>query len=302
MEIIQVGINTSDIAGSLRLYFEAFGFENGGGQALWGETLKVHGLDPGDRALMWWMVGGQKFCQLEFFHHSKPGQRPMPEGWQPCDIGWSRIGLEVADLDRTIATLERDSIPILGRTDGTGEHRLGFRDPFAGIAVEVSERKGISGPHLRYAASSVSDLDAALEYYRDVLGLAISPLESLHTAEDEKLWGLAGARREGFVASAGDRHLEIVRYDEPQGRPQPHDHRICDQGIMNVALGSRSRDEVEKLLTRLAAAGYRPPAVFRHQDVVAAYIVEPEREIELAAIPEEMDQVVGFEPVGPFFT
>lgn len=298
MEIIQVGINTSDIAGSLRLYAEAFGFENGGGQALWGETLKVHGLDPGDRALMWWMVGGQKFCQLEFFHHSKPGQRPMPEDWRPCDIGWVRIGLEVADLERAADILTRDAIPILGRS----ERGLAFRDPFAGIVVEVVERREVSGPHLRYAAASVSDLDAALLYYRDILGLSIAPLESLHVAEDEALWGLDSARREGFIASAGGRHLEILRYDEPVARPRPADYRICDQGIMNVALGSRSREEVEVLLARLEGAGYHPPSIFRMDEVLAAYIVDPEREIELAAIPESMDKAVGFEPAGPFFT
>lgn len=302
MEIIQIGINTADIAGSLRLYAEAFGFENGGGQALWGETLKVHGLDPGDHALMWWMVGGQKFCQLEFFHHSKPGQRPMPAGWRPCDIGWVRIGLEVSDLDQVDAILERDAIPILGRSDRWGTRRLGFRDPFAGIVVEVAERYDISGPHVRYATSSVSHLDSALTYYRDILQLRISPLESLHIADDEALWGMAGASREGFIATVGDRHLEIVCYDDPKGQPRPANHRICDQGIMNVALGSRSRDAVEALLTRLQEAGYHPPSIFQHEDVLAAYIVDPEREIELAAIPEAMDCVVGFVPAGSFFT
>ena len=302
MEIIQVGINTADIAGSLRLYAEAFGFENGGGQALWGETLKVHGLDPGDRALMWWMVGSEEFCQLEFFHHSKPGQRPLSPDWRPSDIGWVRMGLRVPDLDRAIAIFDRDSIAVSGRSDRGGVRRLGFRDPFAGIAVEVEEDSRVDGPQLRYVTSSVSDLPAALTYYRDVVGLDIAPLEELHLPEDEAVWGLPGAQREGFIVSAGPRCLEIVRYSDPLGRPRPADHRICDQGIMNVALGSRTRQEVESLLTRLGAAGYHPPSIFRHEDIVAAYIVDAERELELAAIPRSMDKAVGFERSGPFFT
>ena len=56
------------------------------------------------------------------------------------------------------------------------------------------------------------------------------------------------------------------------------------------------------MLARLEGAGYHPPSIFRHGEIVAAYIVDPEREIELAAIPVSMDEVVGFTPAGPFFT
>ncbi|MES2493657.1 MAG: hypothetical protein V4579_10305 [Pseudomonadota bacterium] len=302
MQIIQVGINTADIAGSLRLYHEAFGFKNGGGQGLWGETLRVHGLEPDSRALMWWMVGGQEFCQLEFFHHTKPAQRPLPSDWRPCDIGWVRIGLLVADFDRVKAVLPDHSIPLLGEAGAAGARRMAFRDPFGGMIVEVRETPGLLGPHLLYAASSVSDLGSALIYYRDVLQLEINPLHALHGPGEEALWGLAGATCAGFVASAGDRHIEVVAYDSPVGRPQPEDFRISDQGIMNIALGTRSIDEAQVLLSRLEAAGHHPPRVMRLEGLLAGYIVDREREIEFAAIPREMDDAVGFLPKQAFFT
>lgn len=61
MRIVQIGLNTSDVAASLRFYAEAFGFRNGGGQGLWGNTIQVQGLSAEDSAMMWWMVGAQDF-------------------------------------------------------------------------------------------------------------------------------------------------------------------------------------------------------------------------------------------------
>ena len=157
MEFVQVGLNTSDLAGSLRLYSEAFGFENAGGQGLWGETIRTQGLGSDCRAMMWWVVGSQEFFQLEFFNHTQPAQRPLPEDWRPCDQGWVRIGIAVPDFAQAVSVLERNGIALLGTAE-TPARRLAFRDPYVGIAVEIVERTGLSGPVFLYATSSVLDL------------------------------------------------------------------------------------------------------------------------------------------------
>lgn len=72
LKTIQIGINTADMPGTLRLYSEALGFRNGGGSAVWGKTIGVQGLGPESRALMWWMIGADDFFQLELFSHSVP--------------------------------------------------------------------------------------------------------------------------------------------------------------------------------------------------------------------------------------
>jgi catechol 2,3-dioxygenase-like lactoylglutathione lyase family enzyme len=302
VQIAQIGMNTSDIPASLRLYSEAFGFRNAGGQGLWGETIKVHGLSPDDTALMWWMIGDQDFFQLEFFHHTSPGQRPQPADWRPCDCGWVRFCISVPDLDHSQKALRRLGVPLLGSDDRPGGRRIAFRDPQIGAIVEVVEDQTRNGPAFRSATSSVSDLEGAFTHYRDTLGLPIRPLEEVRAAGDEALWGLAGARRKGFAVTLGDRALEIVQYEDPVGRKRPDDFCIADQGIMNVAIISRSPEEIEALFTRLEKAGYRSPAMMRAEGIVAGYIVDAERELELAAIPREMDRFVGFEYTQPFFT
>lgn len=304
MQIAQIGMNSSDIAGSLRLYAEAFGFRNAGAQALWGNAIGTQGLPPSARTLLWWMVGAQSFFQLEFFHHTNPQQRPLRPDWRPCDHGWVRIGIAVQDLAACRSALAANTVPLLGDISGPAGCRLAFRDPYVGAIVEVMEMQtgGISdGPSIVYATSSVADIEGALVYYRDTVALPIRPLDDLHSPEDEGLWGLAGARREGFLADAGNVLLEIVSYNEPVGRPRPDDYRNSDQGIVNVALGSRTKQEASDLLARLARYGYRPALLRESGDIVSAYITDPGREIEVMCMPSDYDRLFGLVPAKDFF-
>ena len=308
LSVIQVALNTSDLAGSLRLYSEAFGFENAGGQGLWGSAIGTQGLPSDSRALVWWMVGGQAFFQLEFFHHSVPSQRPLRADWRPCDHGWSHLGISVGDFDACLAVLRGHGIiAITEPVEYLGCRRAAIRDPFVGVILEIIERPateghGAEGPAVVYARSSVSDLASARTFYTGILGLEVSTSEVLHIPEHESLWGMSGARRKTFVVRAGEVYLEIVQYGDPLGRPRPADYRASDQGIVNVALGSREKEPVMSTLARIRAAGYEPPQMFETKDSISGYIIDAERELEFAALPESLDAASGFVASSPFFT
>ena len=301
MTCIQFGLNTTDMAATLRLYSDAFGFRNAGGQGIWGETIKIQGLSPDSRAIMWWMVGSQPFFQFEIFQHSKPEQRLRPEGWRPCDHGWVRFGIAVPDYDRALAILKDYGIAPEGQAGAAGQRRCAFYDPWIGAMVEVREAPGAEGPTVIYGAASVSDLDAARHYYGEVIGLELGDLAELHQLEDEALWGLAGAGREGFLVKSGDVWVEVVRYDDPQGRPRPADHRASDQCFFNVAFGSRQRADVANALERLRVAGVEQMNVLESSDILAAYVNQPERETEFSVILPELDAVLGFKAQMDFF-
>lgn len=303
LSLAQVALNTADLSASLRLYCELFGFTNAGGSAVWGKVLAMQRLPPDAHCIVWWLVGETPFFQLEFFHHGSPVQRPLPDDWRPCDHGWVRMGVAVADFDRVTAGLTRLSIPVLGARGAAPERRVAFRDPFAGAIVEVIERKSQSGPAVAYVTSSVGDLDAALSYYRDVIGARIEPLERLHRREDEALWGLAGTVRDGFVATLPRGGvLEIVRYNSPTPRPRPADHLTSDQGIMNIAIGSRSSEDIRALIGRAHDGGRETTVVVDSGPVVGTYITESGYEMELIAIPEHLDSYLGFVPGNAFVT
>ena len=300
------------MAGSLSLYSDAFGFRNAGANCVWGDVIRSQGLDPSARALMWWMTGCQTFFQLEFFHHTSPRQRPLRADWKPNDHGWVRFGIAIQDIERSRSILAQHGAVILGETStGTANHRYAFRDPYLGVIVEVMQQAPDTSPAavqpgrspmVVYVASSVSNVETARAFYRDTLGFSIEPMETLHQPRDEALWGLGGAARDGFVVRAGTSSvlLEIVQYQNPTGRPRPADHRVSDQGIMNVALGARDCSEVSAVFRKLAQAGLRPPLLVETTDIVFGYINDPERELEVAAFPESLDVDVGFKPQRPF--
>ena len=313
LSFVQIAINTCDPAGTLRLYSEVFGAISGGGNAFWGGATRSQGLNDDARGTVWWLVGRQPFLQFEIFQHTFPAQRPLPEGHRPCDIGWTRYGLAVADFDQALAALKRNRVPTI--TDPImvdGLRRVAFHDPFVGAVVEILEDgtavPGRTAPYspdprpaIVYAACSVSDLEAAREFYGKMLGLDIGPREILHRPEHEALWGLEGAQTSGFVVRMGDRFIEVVEYRTPKGRPKPSDHKITDQGIMNIALGSRNIPFIRELHARFREQGVTLTPAFGNDDAMASYIIDPEREIELIGLSETYDEVFGFVPGKPFF-
>lgn len=309
---IQIGLNTIDLGATVRFYSEVFGFANAGGQVGWGDVMKVQGLDTDGQTVVWWLFGKHPRIQFETFHHTEPTTRPKPEDWNPADHGWVRYGVAVSDFDSVLEKLSgRGIAPIAGQIETRGNRRIALRDPWAGIIIEVWENgpglevdwpfePNAADPQILYVTSSVSDIAAARDYYTRILGFETAPLDLLHGEEDEALWGLTGARREGFLVKAGYGYLEIVEYASPKGRPRPADHRLSDQGIMNVGLSTRSAEAVQAVLNKLDAQGAGPRWLTVGPDILGCYINEPDREIELLACPAEVEQAFGFTFAGEF--
>jgi catechol 2,3-dioxygenase-like lactoylglutathione lyase family enzyme len=268
--LCQIAISVSDVQRSQRWYRDVFGYQESGGTTMFIPLLgsaDIQGL-PQATSVCWWLMDRQDFFQLELFEFSKPTPRPLPADWRPCDVGYSTIGIHVADFDATLARLARRQVPLLSDPVGAaGSRRVCVRDP-DGVLLEVMEDDPRSGeprarPHdvpvaTRFVTLSVPDLDEARRTWVDVLGLDVVDDVVLHTPEHERMWGLAGAARETLLLRAGDVFVEVVLYTDPVGRPWPEGYRISDHGLLNVALGFRSLAEQQELVQRCIAAGITP--------------------------------------------
>ncbi|MHB8692080.1 MAG: hypothetical protein ACYDHH_12615 [Solirubrobacteraceae bacterium] len=119
----------------------------------------------------------------------------------------------------------------------------------------------------------------------------------MHPLELEALWGLEGAARESFVARGGDIYLEVVRYDEPRGRPNPDGFRLSDQGFMNVALGYREEALLSDTYDRVIKNGYRDNFQVPHISGGTYLNDDQGNTLEFLLVPREFDPSFGFAPL-----
>ena len=114
---------------------------------------------------------------------------------------------------------------------------------------------------LAHTALCVPDVDAAVAWYRDVLGLTVlSPPYRMEGPEIDRDMGelvptpvVVKAAIVG-IADDGDRVLEIIEYPNASGRDRPADASVVDHGFTHVALVV---DDVAVTRADLEAKGVR---------------------------------------------
>ena len=106
-------------------------------------------------------------------------------------------------------------------------------------------------PH--HTAVSVEDFDAALAFFRDVVGMRVEKHAERRSEEAlGVIVGLPGAVIRWAMLECKDYRIELFKYLEPQGRKI--EFRQCDHTITHVAFQVSDTDEVCR---RIRAAGYR---------------------------------------------
>ena len=110
------------------------------------------------------------------------------------------------------------------------------------------------------------------------------------------MWGLPGAQTHSAVYLAGNVLVEVVQYLDPVGRDRPADHRISDQGILNIAFGARSRREHDDLYQRARRAGALPNSKPRRlPGAGVVYVNDPQQfSVELLWMSAKSDKHWGF--------
>ena len=308
--LTQVAFSVVDLARTERWFREGLGFLPAGGsrRMMRGPLASsVQGL-PRVASTCWWMVDRNQFFQLEMFQFERPLARLMANDFRPCDIGYTRIGVWVADFDQALTRLGRLSSPPLSDPIGpAGARRVCVRNP-DGVYVEIMEDDPLSGAGLaprrsacpvavRSVTLSVPDLSRSEAFFFRGLGLERSDA-ALRAPEHEALWGLTAAQTRSCVFTAGSVLVELVQYRAPVGRPRPAGHRISDQGILNIAFGARSRRDHGKLYRRARAAGAREnhrPVHMPGAGVV--YVNDPDQfSVELLWMSPASDKRWGFTP------
>ncbi len=249
----QVAFAVLDLRRTEVWWREGLGFlPAGGNRALFRKPLsdgKIQSL-PGSAMTCWCMVGRNDWAQLEFFQYETPLSKLMPADYRPCDLGYSRCGVWVADFDAALARLAALGTQPLAKPVGKrGGRRACVRNP-DGVYVELMEDDPLPEQNargrqdcpvaLRSATLSTPDMQQSAAFLTAGLGMR-EIKQNLHNDKHEAIWGLAGAKCERRVFIDGSDNpsmlLELVQYHDPIGTPLPEDYRLCDQRILNICFG-----------------------------------------------------------------
>ncbi|MCP3730005.1 hypothetical protein M9978_06140 [Sphingomonas sp. MG17] len=305
--IVQIVLGSDNLPLAKHLWSTVLGFAPAGDRITYTRhNGQVMGLGEWGGAAMLYMVGRQELLQLEFWTHSTPPQRALPVDWQPNDIGFCRLGISVPDFDDVLARLgELGVATITPPVEADGLRRVCFRDPTTGVPVEIMEegaalpgerdRYHDAEPAVVYAAVSVADLDAALAFFGDVVGLERSDV-TLHSADDEGLWGLPDAQRRVATLRGGTVFLEVVEYQSPAGG-SPADDRLDRQGFKTIAVGHRDPALTGGVFERVRAAGFGwtvpEPASFIGGNHAIGVVTH---RLKTLSVPHEVERQFGFSP------
>lgn len=262
----QIAFSVVDLRVTERWFREGFGFLPAGGSRPMMRGLlpsRVQGL-PRAASTCWWLVGRNEWCQLEFLQFERPMAKLMRHDFRPCDIGYTRVGCWVADFDATLARLARlGTLPLAAPLGEKGARRACVRSP-DGVYVEIMEDEPLPEKAattrsdcpvaIRSITLSVPNLTRSAAFLGGAIGLAESSAP-LHLPQHEALWGLTGATTKRKVFVAGDVLVEVVQYADPAGKPWPDGYRVSDQGIVNIAFGTRHKRDHMEVYQRTVEAG-----------------------------------------------
>ena len=250
-------------------FYKDLGYVSAGGEMkLKGPIVAKIQNYKGVNGIVQWVSDGSPGFQVEFFHYYNPPARPMALDVRPCDIGYRRLSIWVADFDAVIHGLQTRGVTFVSEPGTYAQGRRAcIRDP-NGVYLELME-EDIPDPHMkpdraaganqsirtRALTLSVPDLDQALSYFMGILGMERAGA-TLHTPDMEGLWGLEGAKTKSSLLWCGDFLLELVEYLSPRGKARPEDEQIGDAGIWHAALRFKKGRGVKQAYRQARRAGH----------------------------------------------
>jgi catechol 2,3-dioxygenase-like lactoylglutathione lyase family enzyme len=100
---------------------------------------------------------------------------------------------------------------------------------------------------------SVSNMEAALDFFCGALGLQASPIEDVAAENVRKIVGFPDARlRISMVSIPDGNRIELIEYVSPEGKPV--DSTTCNPGAAHIAF---QVDDIEKMYKDLSGKGIK---------------------------------------------
>ena len=303
-----IGLTVSDLDRSVEFYSRVLSFEVVSEFEVAGSDYEhLHGVF-GLRARTARMRLGDEFIELT--EYLAPKGRPAPVDARSNDRWFQHVAIIVSDMDRAYKRLRQHKVqhassgpqrlPEWNKNAG-GIQAFYFRDP-DGHPLEIlafPPDKGDPKWHrpsghlflgIDHTAIVISDTEASLKFYRDIVGMQVAGESENYGPEQERLNNVFGARlRITALRAATGPGVEFLEYLSPRdGRPYPPDARSNDLIHWQTKFSGISVDKAAGHLRKSRStfisagavelpdgeAGFRKSVIVRDPDGHAVQIVE----------------------------
>lgn len=268
-----VAITVSDMDRAIDFYSRVLTFQKVSDVEVAGEDLEHLSGVFGVRIRVVRMRLGDESIELD--EYLAPKGRPVPVDSRSNDRWFQHIAIIVSDMDKAYARLRKNKVehassgpqtlPAWNKNAG-GISAFYFKDP-DGHPVEIlhfPSDKGGEKWHrtsdklflgIDHTAIVVSDTDASVRFYRDLLGMHIAGESENYGTEQEHLNNVFGAHLKiTALRGAEGPGIELLEYVAPRdGRPFPADERANDVVHRQTVLVTKNADEAVRQLSRSKA-------------------------------------------------
>jgi len=303
-----IGMTVSDLDRAIDFYTGVLGFEKVSETEIAGDALEHLSGVFGSRARIAVLRLGDE--QIALTEYLAPRGRPVPADMRSNDRWFQHVAIVVSDMAAAYRHLREHRVTHASpgpqrlpdwNPNAGGIEAFYFRDP-DGHHLEVIafpqgkgearwQRKDALFLGIDHTAIVVSDTDASLAFYRDLLGMRIAGTSENYGIEQERLNNVFGDRLR-ITALRAERGpgIELLEYLAPRdGRPYPADARACDLFHWQTRLVTRDleaayhrlRDAHATLISPGpveldgAALGARKGLLLRDPDGHAMEVVQP---------------------------
>jgi len=268
-----IAITVSDMDRAVDFYSRVLTFQKTSDVEVTGEEVEHLSGVFGVRVRVVRMILGDESIELD--DYLAPKGRPIPVDSRSNDRWFQHIAIIVSDMDKAYARLRQNKVEHASsgpqtlpawNKNAAGISAFYFKDP-DGHPVEVLHfppDKGAEKWHrasdklflgIDHTAIVVSDTDASVRFYRDLLGMHIAGESENYGTEQEHLNNVFGAHlRITALRGAEGPGIELLEYVAPRdGRPFPTDERANDVIHRQTVLVTGNANEAERDLAMAKA-------------------------------------------------
>lgn len=272
-----VSLSVSDLGRSVAFYEQVLDFTKAGDAEREGDPLeRLHGVFPGHVATARLRLGSE---EIELAEWLAPRGQAIASDARSDDRSFQHVAIVVSDLDRAYARLREHHVTHASSSPQTlpswnpnagGIGAFYFRDPDGHPLEVIWYPPGKGDPRwqakdrlflgIDHTAIVVSDADASLRFWRDVLGLTVAGESENWGIEQERLNAVFGARLRitGLRAASGI-GVEFLEYLAPRtGRPYPADAKASDLVFTETLVKVSAVDVAERALRSAHVAFVSP--------------------------------------------